>query len=117
MSRWTTELTAYMGDSASAVSAGFQGDAQISMAGVGKGWQTKEFYHWRVTSVNPYEDDLPYPEWEHSPFRDREAVKQFFKIRILPSARFCLEFDGIRHPTRRGFFRRKEILGNQNGRY
>ena len=64
-----------------------------------KGWQTKEFYHWRVAEIKHWRVDpsAPFKNKEISPKDtpdNREIVKRFFKIRILPDARSCFNEKG-----------------------
>ena len=66
------ELTAYWGQVIS-VSASHRITLKY-YAGITKGWQTKEFYHFRVWSV----DDA-----EGYEFIDRKAVLAYFKTHVL----------------------------------
>ena len=74
------ELTAYWGR-VIAVSSSYRVTLQY-YGGTGIGWLQKEFYHWRVWPVSPYDDSASSPE--ASIFKDRCAVKRFFRNFVLP---------------------------------
>ena len=76
-------LTAYWGEVIS-VSESYRVTLKY-YHGVGHGYRTKEFFHGRVWSTSPYDDNVMNPE--ESPFFNRAAVIRFFKRVVLPNMR------------------------------
>ena len=81
------ELTAYWGQ-VIAVSASYRVTLKY-YGGTGIGWTQKEFCHWRVWPVSPYNDDDA--SSEQSIFKDRRAVKRFFRSFVIPRVREAIQ--------------------------
>lgn len=86
------QLTAYWGQCIS-VSESYRVTLKY-YRGIGKGWKTKEFHHFRVWETATYESKCP----EDSPFFDRKAVIRVFKLTVIDYARFCVKYGLYSNP-------------------